>query len=273
MEEEKIIIPEEYTYPKLKKLYNEAGLSDDTYKLLRQYFRAMAQFYGAIELGKAYELISEYENRSITFEEFKAFSEIAVHEQSHFYIFDDSEIFSDTTPGPFESKRVIDLITFLDGNAQEMILRQSDKPYYYLEKNELLKFENADYNEKTHLYCVLCNYLEGLKHTKPSIIRDIVMRIPRIVEFEKNPPAAAIQILDDLEIILSVKEITPEFTKMLVEFLNNSRLYSNRGYTPNELREQFGARSIQPVRTTEKVGRNDPCPCGSGKKYKKCCGK
>ncbi|MEA1960510.1 MAG: SEC-C metal-binding domain-containing protein [Bacillota bacterium] len=21
-----------------------------------------------------------------------------------------------------------------------------------------------------------------------------------------------------------------------------------------------------------KVGRNDPCPCGSGKKYKKCCG-
>ncbi len=22
-----------------------------------------------------------------------------------------------------------------------------------------------------------------------------------------------------------------------------------------------------------KVGRNDPCPCGSGKKYKKCCGR
>jgi preprotein translocase subunit SecA len=26
------------------------------------------------------------------------------------------------------------------------------------------------------------------------------------------------------------------------------------------------------VRTAEKVGRNDPCPCGSGKKYKRCCG-
>jgi len=23
----------------------------------------------------------------------------------------------------------------------------------------------------------------------------------------------------------------------------------------------------------QKIGRNDPCPCGSGKKYKKCCGK
>jgi preprotein translocase subunit SecA len=29
----------------------------------------------------------------------------------------------------------------------------------------------------------------------------------------------------------------------------------------------------EPVRRAEpKVGRNDPCPCGSGKKYKRCCG-
>lgn len=27
------------------------------------------------------------------------------------------------------------------------------------------------------------------------------------------------------------------------------------------------------VTVGEKIGRNDPCPCGSGKKYKKCCGK
>ncbi len=29
----------------------------------------------------------------------------------------------------------------------------------------------------------------------------------------------------------------------------------------------------QTIRNTQEVGRNDPCPCGSGKKYKKCCGK
>jgi uncharacterized protein len=28
-----------------------------------------------------------------------------------------------------------------------------------------------------------------------------------------------------------------------------------------------------PVRAQEKVGRNDPCPCGSGKKFKQCCGR
>ncbi|MCY7731099.1 SEC-C domain-containing protein [Aerococcus urinaeequi] len=25
------------------------------------------------------------------------------------------------------------------------------------------------------------------------------------------------------------------------------------------------------MKTRRKIGRNDPCPCGSGKKYKKCC--
>ena len=29
----------------------------------------------------------------------------------------------------------------------------------------------------------------------------------------------------------------------------------------------------QPILIGEKIGRNDPCPCASGKKYKKCCGK
>ena len=34
-----------------------------------------------------------------------------------------------------------------------------------------------------------------------------------------------------------------------------------------------GSRTKQPVRSGKKPGRNDPCPCGSGLKYKKCCGK
>ncbi len=33
-----------------------------------------------------------------------------------------------------------------------------------------------------------------------------------------------------------------------------------------------GSEKKQPVKKGQKVGRNDPCPCGSGKKYKKCCG-
>jgi uncharacterized protein YecA (UPF0149 family) len=42
-----------------------------------------------------------------------------------------------------------------------------------------------------------------------------------------------------------------------------------------EFREQapVGVEPTRPIRReTPKVGRNDPCPCGSGKKFKKCCG-
>lgn len=36
----------------------------------------------------------------------------------------------------------------------------------------------------------------------------------------------------------------------------------------------IGETHLEPIRRVEeKVGRNDPCPCGSGKKYKKCCGR
>ncbi|WP_054632563.1 SEC-C metal-binding domain-containing protein [Thermoclostridium stercorarium] len=41
-----------------------------------------------------------------------------------------------------------------------------------------------------------------------------------------------------------------------------------------EKRRQIRMQVHQDSRVTvQKIGRNDPCPCGSGKKYKKCCGK
>lgn len=30
---------------------------------------------------------------------------------------------------------------------------------------------------------------------------------------------------------------------------------------------------VEPIQAGQKPGRNDPCTCGSGKKYKQCCGK
>ncbi|MBI5083521.1 MAG: SEC-C domain-containing protein [Acidobacteria bacterium] len=42
-------------------------------------------------------------------------------------------------------------------------------------------------------------------------------------------------------------------------------------YFPPEDHQHGEAAAPAPVRS-EKVGRNEPCPCGSGKKYKKCCG-
>ncbi len=40
-----------------------------------------------------------------------------------------------------------------------------------------------------------------------------------------------------------------------------------------ETSASHGENSKQPVKAEKKVGRNEPCPCGSGKKYKNCCGR
>lgn len=41
-----------------------------------------------------------------------------------------------------------------------------------------------------------------------------------------------------------------------------------KGLSPELLMEQLRA---EKTRTLPKAGRNDPCPCGSGRKFKKCC--
>jgi uncharacterized protein len=43
-------------------------------------------------------------------------------------------------------------------------------------------------------------------------------------------------------------------------------------YFRQQGRPGLGTRATEPRNTKSKIGRNDPCPCGSGKKYKRCCG-
>ena len=45
-------------------------------------------------------------------------------------------------------------------------------------------------------------------------------------------------------------------------------------YSEEELKKLYKEqKESTTIRKEKKIGRNDPCPCGSGKKYKKCCGK
>ncbi len=55
------------------------------------------------------------------------------------------------------------------------------------------------------------------------------------------------------------------------------RLEEERRRKQERLKLSHGEEETQKPQTYrrqgKKVGRNDPCPCGSGKKYKKCCGR
>ncbi len=56
--------------------------------------------------------------------------------------------------------------------------------------------------------------------------------------------------------------------------LDLSKFEANKRESPeyNDPSGGPGRKKVQPVRVEKKVGRNDPCPCGSGKKYKNCHG-
>ncbi len=62
--------------------------------------------------------------------------------------------------------------------------------------------------------------------------------------------------------VQDLTEMAPDLIPVWVECLNAWRASQHPASQP----------AMPPAPTVAKVGRNDPCPCGSGKKYKKCCG-
>ena len=54
---------------------------------------------------------------------------------------------------------------------------------------------------------------------------------------------------------------------------NMFALLGKPGYEERRKELYKESRNSTTVVKGKKIGRNDPCPCGSGKKYKKCCGK
>ena len=69
-----------------------------------------------------------------------------------------------------------------------------------------------------------------------------------------------------------LKETNKEITTYLLkaEIRQNLERVENKNIRTNDASESV---KKQPKKVEKKVGRNDPCPCGSGKKYKQCCGK
>jgi len=75
------------------------------------------------------------------------------------------------------------------------------------------------------------------------------------------------------EMIADIREST---VRMVLSVMPKPKEEIKRVQVANPLIEGFAGGKAParkaPVKKAEKVGRNDPCPCGSGKKYKKCCG-
>lgn len=71
------------------------------------------------------------------------------------------------------------------------------------------------------------------------------------------------------EMIYNIKE---EAVKYLFRVRAERKVERERVAEPTSTNQDDSVKR-EPIRKDKKAGRNDPCPCGSGKKYKNCCGK
>jgi uncharacterized protein len=67
------------------------------------------------------------------------------------------------------------------------------------------------------------------------------------------------------------KPISPEKREEVIVLMAAGLVGAYR-YFREQRQVGVSARTSEPRRSSPKVGQNDPCPCGSAKKYKKCCG-
>ncbi|MFC1894990.1 preprotein translocase subunit SecA, partial [Candidatus Dependentiae bacterium] len=119
------------------------------------------------------------------------------------------------------------------------------------------------------------NHLQNIDHLKEGIgLRGYGQKNP-LIEYKKE----AFDLFKDMmyqikwDIVQSMFRISPEsFTAANVHEIEREREKELASVQIGG--DEMADRSKQTVkRDAPKVGRNDPCSCGSGKKYKKCCGK
>jgi preprotein translocase subunit SecA len=125
----------------------------------------------------------------------------------------------------------------------------------YLEKVVMLQIIDTQWKD----------HLLGMDHLKEGIgLRGYGQKDP-LVEYKKE----AFDIFGDMSSRISTETLRRLFKiqvqqkESIREPVKQMQVNYNRGE---------GSAPAQSVRRTKKVGRNDPCPCGSGKKFKKCCG-
>ena len=106
------------------------------------------------------------------------------------------------------------------------------------------------------------NYFLTNDSIPDSVIKKVASKYPNFMEI----------INKTLDKKYTLEELLKEYKS---EYLKN-RLYSSATvlYCSKAFSDVFDVISTpkEEPKTTQKVGRNDPCPCGSGKKYKNCCG-
>ncbi|MCL5093843.1 MAG: preprotein translocase subunit SecA [Patescibacteria group bacterium] len=174
-------------------------------------------------------------------------------------------------------------------NAKEKLIKLFEEAYEKKEKEtgkELMRIlERAVYLRTIDMLWI--DHLDIMTHLREGIgLRGYAQRDP-LIEYKKESYNMFQTLLLGIrkEIVYNVfkvqiqanplpEEIEQQSANSKQETVNKSLNDNKTNNSPDLLKEKPTKQlTDQPINPKNKVGRNDPCPCGSGKKYKKCCGK
>jgi preprotein translocase subunit SecA len=163
-------------------------------------------------------------------------------------------------------------------NIKEYIYEKVEAAYLEKEKNlgiELMRqleymvfLQVIDSKWKDHLYA-MDSLREGIG-LRAYGQRDPLLEYKREAFDMFNRMIASIE-EEAVEAVFKMQPAKPERIRGVFSSLAQELLHPE--ITKMEASVPPQAQPIAPQRAQSKVGRNDPCPCHSGKKYKKCCGK
>ena len=101
---------------------------------------------------------------------------------------------------------------------------------------------------------------------KMNFAAAVIKQVPEIMEAFLIFLESSGHINNGIELSVTVKKKSREFLKLMPQEKTSRKKTTAKATTS----QKKPAKKKVPE---AKAGRNDPCPCGSGKKYKKCCGK
>lgn len=253
------VVPEEIkaVWQKLKK----AGFlrRRERIALLHKYAMAAASLYGIIKVDELIDVFnrqnSQKTNEAELFEALDRFVTIGAG-----YCFWRDWLVDDT----FEEENF--------EAVPELAEQTQSKPRYVPQRDELLKCSDPDYLDITSQAQELYDFMKdelGLDSYDAEDFTDEVLFMARVDQHVSE----VFPLLEEYEIVLASMEQANELVSLVVKAQNNARMWANKGYTPMEMR-RLSESNIIPfsAQRVRKIGRNEPCPCGSGKKYKRCCG-
>jgi len=135
----------------------------------------------------------------------------------------------------------------------------------YLEK--VIMLQSIDYHWKDHLLAI-DQLKEGIG------LRGYGQKNP-LIEYQKEAYQMFIEMMDrikrDTVQKLFAIQIAREQEAKELKVERKQTFVMSRGEAPQAGGQTESGKGVTVRREGRKVGRNDPCPCGSGKKYKKCC--